>query len=519
MKIFISYRRDDSAGYAGRLFEHLTAHFGARNVFMDIDTIEPGEDFRKVIRNAVGTCDVVLVMIGKHWLKIADAQGQRRLDDPQDWVRAEIADALANPHIRVIPVLVRDAAMPDIQDLPEDIKELSWRNAIELSDNRFQYDANQLIRVIERAGIKPAKTLLGRIHKVSRARYWGIVLGVFGLGLVIWLFSSGIIPLTVFKTSTPQGEFVDVPQSTMTSIPDSTVVSTNELLLIRTIPAIPGSSQISSTALSPDGQIVAAGSYDGTIRLWSTSEDILLVTLDAGTGVTSLAFSKDSQMLAAGLVSTVVKVWRLSDGTPLTALEGLPGVVYSVAFSPDGRFVAGGADANVILWRVSDATLLHSFEAQTDHIYNLAFSPNGLMLASGSYQATKLWQVEDDKLVRDLPGGGSGKVAFSPLDGEILARTGDGGRVYLWRVRDGQLLHELAGHTQGVESIAFSIDGLTLVSVSNDIEVRRWQVSDGTRQYTRTMDGQNVRFTLLSEDGRILMVAYSDDTVKLWQVP
>ncbi len=516
MKIFISYRRDDSAGYAGRLFEHLTAHFGTQNVFMDIDTIEPGEDFRKVIQNAVETCDVVLVMMGKHWLKITDAQGQRRLDDPQDWVRAEIAGALANPQVRVIPVLVRDAVMPDIQDLPDDIKELSWRNAIELSDHRFQYDANQLIRVIERAGTKPAKTLPGRIQDVSRARYWGIALGLFGLGLVIWLFASGIIPLTVFKTSTPPSEFVDTPQTSMTSIPGSTVASTNELLLIRTI-SVPG--VISSTALSPDGQIFAAGSYDGKIRLWSTSEDTLLATLNAGAPALSLAFSKDSQMLAAGLVSTVVKVWRLSDGTPLTALEGLPGGVHSVAFSPEGQFVAGGADTNVILWRVSDAMLLHSFEAQTDYIYGLAFSPNGLMLASGSYQGTKLWQVEDGKLVLDLPEGDSGAIAFSPLDGEILARTGNRGRVNLWRVRDGHLLHELPGHTQGVQSIAFSVDGLTLVSVSNDIEVRRWQVSDGTRQYTLTLDGQNVRFTLLSADGRILMAAYSDDTVKLWQVP
>ncbi len=516
MKIFISYRRDDSAGYAGRLFEHLTAHFGTQNVFMDIDTIEPGEDFRKVIQNAVETCDVVLVMMGRHWLKITDAQGQRRLDDPQDWVRAEIAGALANPQVRVIPVLVRDAEMPDIQELPDDIKELSWRNAIELSDHRFQYDANQLIGVIERAGIKPAKTRPGRIQDVSRAKYWGIALGVFGLGLVVWLFASGIIPLTVFKTSTPQGEFVAAPQTSMTSIPASTVASTNELLLIRTIP-VPG--VISSTALSPDGQIFAAGSYDGKIRLWSTSEDTLLVTLNPGTPALSLAFSKDSQMLAAGLVSTVVKVWRLSDGTPLTALEGLPGEVDSVAFSPDGQFVAGGADTNVILWRVSDAMLLHSFEAQTDYIYGLAFSPNGLMLASGSYQGTKLWQVEDGKLVLDLPEGDSGAIAFSPLDGEILARTGNRGIVNLWRVRDGHLLHELPGHTQGVQSIAFSVDGLTLVSVSNDIEVRRWQVSDGTRQYTLTLDGQNVRFTLLSADGRILMAAYSDDMVKLWQVP
>ena len=129
MKIFISYRRDDSARYAGRLFDHLAARFGAKNVFMDIDTIEPGEDFRTVVENAVSTCDVVLAMIGKQWLSLSDAQGGRRLDDPRDWVRIEIATALANSRVRVIPVLVRDASMPGGDQLPSDLKELAWRNA------------------------------------------------------------------------------------------------------------------------------------------------------------------------------------------------------------------------------------------------------------------------------------------------------------------------------------------------------------------------------------------------------
>jgi hypothetical protein len=118
MKIFISYHRDDSAGYAGRLFDFLSARFGSKNVFMDIDTIEPGDDFRKVVRNAVGTCDVVLVMIGKQWLSMTDAKGQRRLDDLSDWVRVEIATALANPEVRVIPVLVRGA--PIVKVLKEE---------------------------------------------------------------------------------------------------------------------------------------------------------------------------------------------------------------------------------------------------------------------------------------------------------------------------------------------------------------------------------------------------------------
>lgn len=208
MKIFISYRRDDSAGYAGRLFDHLAAHFGARNVFMDIDTIEPGDDFRKVVQNAVGTCDVVLILIGKQWLSITDAQGRRRLDDPLDWVRMEIANALANSKVRTIPVLVRDAAMPGEHELPEGLKELTWRNAIELSDSRFQHDVKKLIGVIERMAVQapvepPLPSPTGGSQKRWIVPFFGGILGLAVLVFLIWMFRNS---LTMAATRTPTPE-------------------------------------------------------------------------------------------------------------------------------------------------------------------------------------------------------------------------------------------------------------------------------------------------------------------------
>ena len=195
MKVFLSYRRDDSAGYAGRLFDRLTAHFGTQHIFMDIDAIQPGEDFRKAIENAVGSCDAVLVMIGRRWLNAADSQGQRRLDHPRDWVRAEVASALANPKVRVIPVLVGDASMPSAQELPDDLKELAWRNAIELSDQRFQYDASKLIGVIESLGIQPTKTAASKKPKNGATQLGVAFLTLTGLGLLFWLITSGILPV------------------------------------------------------------------------------------------------------------------------------------------------------------------------------------------------------------------------------------------------------------------------------------------------------------------------------------
>src|SRR5262245_40887774 len=102
--IFISYRREDSSGYAGRLHEQLSAAFGANHIFMDIQDIKPGVDFEDALNRAVGACDILIVLMGKQWLTITDATGRRRIDNPQDFVRLEIATALKR-NVRVIPAL------------------------------------------------------------------------------------------------------------------------------------------------------------------------------------------------------------------------------------------------------------------------------------------------------------------------------------------------------------------------------------------------------------------------------
>jgi hypothetical protein len=146
--IFINYRRDDSAGHAGRLFDRLSSRFPNR-VFMDIDTIEPGTDFVESIEQAVGCCEVLIVMIGRKWLTLTDATGGRRVDNPHDFVRLEIGAALQR-NVRIIPVLVDDAVVPRPEDLPPELARLTRRNAIELSDSRWAFDVDRLIQVIEK---------------------------------------------------------------------------------------------------------------------------------------------------------------------------------------------------------------------------------------------------------------------------------------------------------------------------------------------------------------------------------
>jgi hypothetical protein len=149
--IFFCYRRDDSAGYAGRLYDDLSERLGKDKLFRDIDTIEPGVDYRKVINEAVNTCNVLIAVIGRNWLISIDAEGKRRLQDPRDFVRLEIKAALERG-IRVIPVLVGGAAMPSAEEeaVPEDLVEIVYRQSYEISDSRWGYDVERLIEFLKR---------------------------------------------------------------------------------------------------------------------------------------------------------------------------------------------------------------------------------------------------------------------------------------------------------------------------------------------------------------------------------
>jgi hypothetical protein len=149
-KIFISYRRADSAGYTGRLYDRLVQTLEKAQIFLDVDSLSAGEDFAQVIERTLGVSDAFIAVIGKQWLASADGEGKRRLDDPNDLVRQEIAMALKR-NILVIPVLVGGAMMPKSSELPAELVGLSTRNAIEISDTRFNHDAEKLIGVLVKA--------------------------------------------------------------------------------------------------------------------------------------------------------------------------------------------------------------------------------------------------------------------------------------------------------------------------------------------------------------------------------
>ena len=147
--IFISYRREDAAGYARAIYDRFIQHFSPDRVFMDVDAIEPFLPFDEAIEKAIDQCKLLLVIIGRNWLAPRAAEGPR-INDPRDFVRMEIAAALSR-NIPVIPVLLDGTMMPTEEELPESLRAMRKRNGVDVSNNSFRSDVDGLISAAKRA--------------------------------------------------------------------------------------------------------------------------------------------------------------------------------------------------------------------------------------------------------------------------------------------------------------------------------------------------------------------------------
>ena len=213
-RIFISYRRSDSAGHAGRLYDYLKNYFGDERIFFDVDTIKPGTNFEQKLNDELNNSEAVLVLIGNQWFDSKDKGGNRRLDNPHDYVRFEVETAIGK-NIIVIPILLQGTQMPSANVLPETLYDLSRRNAIRLNDDHWTSDCNFLAGILKNAlnisrSLKERKirryrlivfvlsalvTLLAILSQIYSDDYWhrGFVFGgLISLGIKILLIGSGI---------------------------------------------------------------------------------------------------------------------------------------------------------------------------------------------------------------------------------------------------------------------------------------------------------------------------------------
>jgi len=201
--IFINYRRDDAAGAAGRLHDHLARSFPRRDLLMDVDAIEPGFDFVTQLETQVSQCDALLALIGPHWLAAEDEQGRRRLQDEKDYVRIEIASALKRG-IPVIPVLLDGTPMPSQSELPDDLKSLTRRQALELRHTRFAVDADAIVFALKH-----------RLPKKRKPWVWFLAAAclIVGVGLSSIFYSELLPTLPRASLGSPAGSTPATPMS------------------------------------------------------------------------------------------------------------------------------------------------------------------------------------------------------------------------------------------------------------------------------------------------------------------
>jgi small GTP-binding protein len=246
--------------------------------------------------------------------------------------------------------------------------------------------------------------------------------------------------------------------------------------LLRTLEGHQG--MVMSVAFDPQGETLASGSNDKTVRLWEMRSGKLLRTLNGHQGqVWSVAFGLQGEMLASGGEDQTVRLWEVSSGKELHTLERHTNWVNSVAFDPQlGILASGSVDRGVKLWKPASGRLLHTLNGHQDFVKSVAFDPKGGMLASGGLDSTvKLWEPASGKLLRTLAGhqGPVWHVAFR-LQGGMLASGSDDKTVRLWEAHSGKLLRTLEGHTASVDIVAFSPDGRLLASKSTDSTIRLW---------------------------------------------
>lgn len=279
-----------------------------------------------------------------------------------------------------------------------------------------------------------------------------------------------------------------------------------------------------SVAFSPDGQLLASSSQDGSIRLLNLTTGEPPRVLTEGSFLRgTITFSPDGRILAADSHDSNIRFWSVTTGQSLRMLTGHGSWVLSLAFSPTGRILASGSgDKTIRLWDVGTGETMHTLVGHTDAVARVAFSPDGRMVASAGRDGTvRLWNTATGQLMWTLTVYASPfpvhAVAFSP-DGRVLASEGTENSVRLWNVATGGALRNLPGHSHFVYALAFSPNGKFLASGSADKTIRLWDLA--TNQTRRLLVGHagTVSSLAFSPDGRQLASGGYDKTVRLWSI-
>jgi WD40 repeat protein/uncharacterized caspase-like protein len=274
-----------------------------------------------------------------------------------------------------------------------------------------------------------------------------------------------------------------------------------------------------SISFAPDGKTIASGSVDATIKLWNVKDGSLITTLKGHTQtVNNVAFSPNGQTIASASADKTIKIWS-QDGRLLKTITGYNFPVLNVAFSPDNKSIAaGGEDKTIKIWDINDGRQLKTLSGHQGWVNTLNYSRDGKNLVSGSADKNIiLWNVADGKLIKTISGHAASVwgVRFSADDTMIISASRDR-MIKLWN-RNGSILEEFKGHSNGVWNAVFSPDSKTIASTSLDGTVRLWRRRDISLLDVLSGHSGGVYAVGYSPDGSKIVSASGDGRVKLWK--
>ncbi len=483
-RIFISYRRADTEVITGRINDHLVREFGAQNIFKDVDDILPGQDFRQVLHDEISKCNIVLVMIGSHWLDIQDSNQNRRLNDPNDFVRIEVESAIKQGNILVIPVLVQGAAMPPAADLPESLHSLAYLNAaIVRNDPDFNRD---MVRLIAR--MRKIKT-----RQTTGYRGWLLPIGVAVLLAVLALlfFANNlrqtlIVGSTVSPLSTETAQAAlptDRPTDTLTSSPPSET------------PRLTDTPAISAPQVQPKGRIrylipreIVTSTVDGTVvtrtilslnvanARWSPDgKRIGLVTWEGGLYVMN-SNGTNIVLLADHISQNYI-------GIPVWSLDG-----QQIAFSSDVHDPPE-PDPNLEIYVINaDGSNLRRVTNMEGQDWPEYWTQDGKIVYIRYDDTQNHYSIDPDGTNQTvLANYGVDGFVFPSPDGKTVAATlydftSQTSEIYTMDI-DGSNLRRLTENTVNDGIVSWSPDGQYLLFVSG---------TDKPDYYTMKVDGSDV---------------------------
>jgi len=286
-----------------------------------------------------------------------------------------------------------------------------------------------------------------------------------------------------------------------------------EFTLLRTLEGHSGA--IWSVAISFDGQLLASGSQDTTLKIWNLHTGELLHTFKGYSGtVYSIAISPDGKTIISGNSDGTIKIWDLPTGELIRTLDEHSSFISSLAMSSDGQIIATGSGDNTIkVWILHTGQLLYTL---AESVNCAAICPDRKILASGD-RIIKIWHLPTGELIRTLSGHSRrvNSLAFSS-DGQLLASGSSDRTIRIWNLHTGKLLRTIRGHSGAVIDVIISSDEKTLASVSYDSSIKIWNLHTGELQYTLTRHSGNVFCLAFSSDGQLLASGSKDTTIKIW---